>query len=214
MRRFGWVGHEIEQDAEELGSRDAIDGGVVHLGHECDLAVFECLDDPHLPQGPVTVQLPAGDIARKVGELTHPSWRREGGSAQVVVDVELGIIHPDGMAQSKGHLHQAALKDGHEWDAVHDHLADAAKRVAPGNGGGVEHGHHGHVHVVGGRLHIEEAGIESGQSLRSHRHSLVTSSRLATSASLVAGARLIASHLLTSAVIDRLAVFRRLPFEG
>ena len=174
VRGLRWIGHQVEQDAEELRPGHAVDRGVVHLGDECDLAVFERLDDPHLPQGPVTVQLPAGDIGRKVGELAHPPRRGQSGPPQVVVDIELGVIHPEGMPQPQGHLHQPALKDGHQGDPVDDHLADAAKGVAVGNGGGVEDRHHGHVHVKGGRLHVEETRIEPRQSFRTHRLSLVT----------------------------------------
>ncbi len=65
------VGLEVEERTEELRAGHAVDGGVVHLGHEGDLGVFESFDHPYLPQRPITVQLPTGDVCREVGQFTH-----------------------------------------------------------------------------------------------------------------------------------------------
>ncbi len=111
-----------------------------------------------------------------------PSSRMPPGGGQrrppeVVVDVELGVVDPDGVAEAHRHLDQPALEDGGQRDPVADELADAPERVAAGHRGGVEHGRHRHVHVERGRLHVEEAGIEPAQSFGCHRRSLVTAPR-------------------------------------
>ena len=139
-RAGGRIGLQVEQDAEQLGARDAVDGAVVHLGHQGDLAVLEPLDHPHLPQGAVPVQLAAGDVGREVAQLAHAARRRQGGPPEVVVDVELGVVDPDGVAQAQRDLHQTALEDGDLGDPIDDHLADAPERVAVGHGRGVEDG--------------------------------------------------------------------------
>ncbi len=91
----------------------------------------------------------------------------------MVVDVELGVVDPDGVTEPHRHLHQAALEDGRQRDAVLDQLADPPERVAAGHGRGVEDGGHGHMHVQGRRLHVEETRIEPGQPFGGHRLSLV-----------------------------------------
>ncbi len=106
----GAVGLEVEEDAQQLGARDAVDGAVVHLDDEGDLPVLELFDDPHLPQRAVPVQLAADDVGREVGQLAHASGRGQRRPPQVVVDVELGVVHPDREAQAHGHLDEPALE--------------------------------------------------------------------------------------------------------
>ena len=167
-RAGGGLGLEVEEHAEQLGARDAVDGAVVHLDDQGNLPVLEPLDDPHLPQGPVPVQLAADDVGREVAQLAHPARRGQRRPPEVVVDVELGVVHPDREAQAHGHLDEAALEDRDLGDAVVDELADAPERVAVRHGRGVEDGDHGHVHVQGGRLHVEEARIEPCQAFGGH----------------------------------------------
>ena len=156
---------------------------MVHLGDEGDLAVLEALDDPHLPQGPVAVELAADDVGREIAQLAHAAGRGEGGPPQVVVDVELRIVDPHGVAEAQRHLDEAALEDGGQGDAVVDQLADAAEGVATGHRRGVEDRCDRHVHVQGRCLHVQEARVEAAQPFGGHRLSLflvplVSSSRV------------------------------------
>ena len=82
-----------------------------------------------------------------------------------------------GMTEPHRHLDQAALEDRRQRDPVVDELADPTERVAAGHRGGVEDGRHGHVHVEGGRLHVQEARIETAQPFGGHRHSLLVARR-------------------------------------
>ena len=173
-RGVGRVGLQVEQYAEELGARDTVDCAVVHLGDQGDLPVLQALDDPHLPQGPIAVQLAADDVRGEVAELADAARCRECGPPQVVVDVEIGVVDPDGVAEPHRHLHQTALEDGSEGDAVADQLADAPERVAPRHRGRVEHGRHRHVHVQGGRLHIQKAGVKPAEAFGGHGGSFIT----------------------------------------
>ncbi len=47
---IGRVGREVEQVGHQVGAGHAVDGRVVHLGDEPDLAVIEAFDEVQLPQ--------------------------------------------------------------------------------------------------------------------------------------------------------------------
>ncbi len=163
------IGLEVEERTQEFRTRHRVDGDVVHFGHEGDLAVFEPFDHPYLPQRSIAVQLPAGDVRGKVGQLAHTAGRGEGCPLYMVVDIELGVVHPGGLPQTERDLDQPPLEHGEKRDPLHNPLADPPEGVAPRHGGGVEDGHDHDVHVDGRRLHVEEAGVLAGQSFRGHR---------------------------------------------
>ena len=43
------VGLQVEQVDHEIGTRDAVDDAVMHLGDEGHVAVLQALGHPHLP---------------------------------------------------------------------------------------------------------------------------------------------------------------------
>ena len=59
ISRWGELGIAlgVEDHGQQLRSGDAIDHAVVHLCDQPPSALAEPLDEPHLPQGPVTVEL-------------------------------------------------------------------------------------------------------------------------------------------------------------
>ena len=125
------------------------------------------LDHPDLPQRLGPVELAAGDVAGQVGQFEETPGRGDGGAADVVVDVEVGVVHPHRVAQAERDLDQQPSEHGRLVGARGDLGLHLGERVAAGHGGRVEHGDHLHVHVEGGRLEVEEAGVEAAQ--RFHR---------------------------------------------
>ena len=83
----------------------------------------------------------------------------------VIVDVEVGIVDPDRVPQPERDLDQAAPEDRRQRDPGADRLLHPFEGVPARHGGRVEHEGEGHVHVVGRRLQVEEAGVEPAQSL-------------------------------------------------
>ena len=158
------LGLQVEEHREELGPGHPVHGGVVHLGDEADPVVGQPLDDPHLPQRLRPVELVAGDVPGQVGQLAQPARAGDRGQPHVVVDVEVGVVDPDRVAQPEGHLDQPAPEHRCPGDAGGDGLLHPLEGVAPGNGGRVQHHGHGHLHVEGRGLEVEEAGIEPAES--------------------------------------------------
>ena len=69
------------------------------------------LDDPDLPQRLGAVELAAGDVAGQVGQLPQAARAGDGGAPDVVVDVEVGVVDPDRVAQPEGDLDQPPAED-------------------------------------------------------------------------------------------------------
>ena len=138
------------------------------------LPSFQPLDDPHLPQGAVAVELAAGHVGRRSrparacrpgeGSAARRRWLSMSNSGS---STQTGWPSRNGTSTSR------RWKTGEQGDALVDELADPPERVPARHRRGVEDGGHGHVHVEGRRLHIEETGIEPGQPFGGHRLSLV-----------------------------------------
>ncbi len=91
------VGLGLEHVGEHGGGGDAVGGGVVDLGHEAEVAVLDALDHPQLPERVAPVQLAAGDVGDELAELARPPGRGDLGPVEVVGQVEIGILDPQGM---------------------------------------------------------------------------------------------------------------------
>ena len=76
---------------------------MVHLGDQRRAITLEPLDHVHLPQRPVGVELAAHDRGHEGVQLGLPPGRRQAGPAQVVVELEVGVVHPDRVVQPEGH---------------------------------------------------------------------------------------------------------------
>ena len=167
VHRRGWVGRlrlEVEQVDHQLGAGGTVDGRVVHLGDHADAVLLQALDDPQLPEGAGPVEGGAGDLAGQLAELAASAGGGAGDAVDVKVEVEVGIFDPHRVGEVQGHLHQPASERRHQVDPPADELLDVLEGVAAGDRGRVEHHGHGHVHVVGGVLEVEEGGVEPGQS--------------------------------------------------
>ena len=163
-RRVGGLGLEVEQVDHQLGARRAVDGGVVDLGDDADAVLLEALDHPQLPQRAGAVERGAGDLAGHLAQLAAAAGAGAADAADVEVEVEVGVLDPDRVGQVERHLHQPAAERRHQVEPAADELLDVLERVAAGHRRRVEHHRHGHVHVVGRVLQVQEGGVEPGQS--------------------------------------------------
>ena len=96
----------------------AVDRRVVHLRDRRDVAVLQALDDVHLPQRTGPVERTARDVADELRELLLAAGSGTTDPADVVVEVELGVLDPHRVVQVE--------RDGREL---------APERLRPGAGG-------------------------------------------------------------------------------
>ncbi len=75
----------------------------------------------HLPQRAVLVQGATRQVSHERSQLGGAAGRGKAGAAQVMVDLEVGILHPHGVMQTEGHSHHTPSQWWDEMDAlVHD----------------------------------------------------------------------------------------------
>ena len=84
--------------------------------------------------------------------------------ADVVVEVELGVVDPYRPALSVGDEPQLLAEPRHEVEA----RADVIAELSVTRGRPFEHGRRGDVHVRGALLHVEERGIEAAEPVAVH----------------------------------------------
>ncbi len=131
------------------------------------MAVLEALDDVGLPQRLAAVERAARDVGRERGELPGPARRRQRGAAQVVVEVEVGIVDPGRHVEPERHLDESAAERRHQPDPRLEQGAyPLVERGVPqvGDRRRVDDRDAHHVHVGRRRLQREKGRIESGQA--------------------------------------------------
>ena len=84
------------QDVHQVHPGNSIDHAVVDLGNERETVSLQPLDDPHLPQRSIPVEVLLHDPRRKSLQLIVGTgfWKR--GVPKVVVEVEIVVVTPDG----------------------------------------------------------------------------------------------------------------------
>ena len=98
-RLFWWlrirsVRGEVEEVRHQVGAGHAVDGRVVDLRDEADLAVFEPLEEVQLPQRTASVERQAGDVGDDLGQLAHRARRADRTPVDVRFEVEVGVLDP------------------------------------------------------------------------------------------------------------------------
>jgi hypothetical protein len=84
---------------------------------------------------------------------------------QVVGQVEIGILDPQGVVQPPGHLDEPTAKGRQQVEPLAQHLSDPGEGVATGDGARVEDRDLERVHVERRGLHVQEPGVDAGQPL-------------------------------------------------
>ena len=154
-------GVEVEEVDHQLGARHAVDRAVVHLRDDADVAVGQALDDVELPQRAAAVERRAGDLRGHLGQLLVPAGGRRPDAADVVVEVEVGVLHPDRVVEPERHLHHPPPERRHQVEPGRDEVLDLRELVAAGHRRRIEDRRHGHVHVHARRLEVEEGGVQA-----------------------------------------------------
>jgi hypothetical protein len=127
------LGAEVEQDAEDLRARHAVDDRVVDLGQHRHAPLGQAVDDVELPQRVRAIERPRDDACDLLGERMLVARRRGGGLADVEVEVEVLVLDPVRVVQAERHLGQAPAEGRQQVQALADEPADVlAGQSAPG----------------------------------------------------------------------------------
>ena len=135
------------------------------LGDRRDEVVLEPLDHVHLPQRTAPVERPRHHLRTEARKLVEVAGCRQGDASHVVLELDVGILDPERMVELERDLRQPPAERRQQVEPALDQREDLLEGVATGHGGRVEHARAADVHVVVGRLHVEERRVEARESL-------------------------------------------------
>ena len=160
LGRAGRLGVEVEEDGRDVDAGDAVDEGVVALADDREAVAGQALDQPQLPERLRAVELLGEDPRRQVAQLLVGTGRRQRGLADVVVEVEVGVVDPDRPPLGEGDEAQFLAESRHQVQARGDVIAEflVARRLAAEDRG------RGDVHMGAGALQVEERGVQAGEA--------------------------------------------------
>jgi hypothetical protein len=138
---------------------------VVDLRHDGEAVALEPLDEPRFPERLAPVELLRHHAAGQALELALVAGQRQARVPEMIVEIEGGVVHPDGMAEDRDRLdalviaRDAVEDDGYEVvDAVE---VEAAARAHPRLR--LVHAHRADVHVRAPVLDGEKRRIQGGK---------------------------------------------------
>ncbi len=96
---------------------DSVDQGVVGLGEQGEALARESLDQPQLPQRLGAVELLGEDAPGHPPQLLLGTRARERRMADVVLEVEAGVVDPERAPGLRGRIGQLLAKAGNQRQA-------------------------------------------------------------------------------------------------
>ena len=171
---FGWELHnagprcDVEEGRQHGRAAHPVEDGVVHLGHQCRALPLQALDHVHLPEWAVRIQLAAHDAGDEGVELGPASGRRQAGPSEMVVQIEIRVVDPDGVMQAQRDPEGSLPQRGDQMETLLNDTPDlrvtgGRRKERPGTLGRVQDERHPDVHRRGGCLQGEEGGIHADE---------------------------------------------------
>ena len=134
------------------------------LGQQRDVSIVQSVDEIGLPQRPGPVQRPREDARHLFGELLVAGRRRERELADVVLEIEVGVVDPVGVVEPQRHRFQAPAKRGQQRQALGDERLQVVElEPARRPGARIEHGECADMTGLARALQREELRVETGQ---------------------------------------------------
>src|SRR5205807_8893453 len=116
----------------------------MNLREQGPAALAQSLDRPDLPERLAAVEVLGEDAGGRAAELVAAARRGKGGVAEVVGEVEVGIIHPHRAAQAERYEANLLAIARDEAQLARDHLLEPLERPPPP----LEDAHAADVHRV------------------------------------------------------------------
>ena len=155
---------KIVGDAERRHAGDAIHGGVMHLDVDGESVALQSFDEMVLPQGARMVERNGVKLRHQIAQLRHRSGLRQRGMANVIVEVQFVVDHPGRMIDAERRRFQPAAVGRQEIEPRRRMVAKAGEETVLKRRR-LEDRHAPDLHRRLGRLHIEEEGVERGETI-------------------------------------------------
>jgi hypothetical protein len=141
----------------------AVDARVVHLAVQRHLAALQALDDVQLPQRPAAVHQRRVQSADELLQPLEAAGPRQDDMADVVVDVQVVVVHPNRVGQVEGHQRELALERADEVQPRRQVGLGILVEIACVALRQVEHGQAADVHRHLRRLEVQERGVHAAE---------------------------------------------------
>ena len=145
----------LEHDRHQIGGGDAVDHAVMDLREQRPAALAQSLEHPDLPERLVAVEVLGEDARGRPAELLVAARRRKGAVAQVVGEVEVGIVHPHRTAQAERYEANLLAIARDEAELARHHLLEPLERRRRP----LEDAHAADVHRVHRALEVQERRV-------------------------------------------------------
>jgi len=156
----------VEEDRQQVGGRDPVDHAVVNLRDERPASVVEALDHPELPERAGAVEVGGEHPAGQVAQLLRASRLGDRGVADVVEDLEVGVVDPHRPPELERYEADPLPVARHQREVG----GDGADQVTVGGRRALEHRDVPDMHRVVGVLDVQEHRV-----LRAHSVQISTS---------------------------------------
>ena len=154
----------VEQDAHDLGARNPVHRGVMHLRQHRHRAVLQPVDHIHLPQRARPVQVAGDQMSHLLGQLALIARRGKRDVADVVVDVDSAFVNPVRMVEAERHTSQSPPQRGQQVYPLGHQLANKRRIERPARRGDrVIHPQCAHVTLGAVVLGRQEQRVECRQ---------------------------------------------------
>jgi hypothetical protein len=139
---------------------------VVDLRDDADASALEPFDHPELPQRLAAIEALGHQAADQTLEQTLPPWSWERRVAHVVLEVEVGIVHPHRVVLERDPRQALSVAGEGVEPRLHEatHALDVEPALSVAQRSTVEDQHGGDMHVRRSPLDVEERGIQGAES--------------------------------------------------
>jgi hypothetical protein len=142
-----------------VGRRDAVGQHVMDLVDDRDPVICQTLGDIHLPQRTAPIERCAGDLADQLIELPTSARSGHACTAEVVIQVDVVVLHPHRMVQLQRDVYELAAKRRQRHQPRIGRAAEQIEAVSTLQAGHVEHADLQRMHVDFGCLAVQHQRV-------------------------------------------------------
>ena len=154
---------EIVENVGELGSGLAVDAAMMDLVVVANLPVLQSLDHVDFPKRPAAIERARMQSRDEGIELLHRARLRQKHVAHVIIDVDVIVFDPYGVAELERHRRELTVHDPSEMNAVGDELLHLLVKVALVILGKLKQQQARDVHRRLGGLEMHERGVQRAE---------------------------------------------------
>ena len=159
---------QIHQPGQQVGRGEPVGQRVMHLADQGEPIVGHPLGEMELPQRAIAVQRRAGDLADDLVELAAAAGAGHLHPAQVIVEVDLAVLHPHRVVQLPRDVDEPVAQRVQQVQPALDRPSKHVEVEVAVEVGSVDDRDLQGVRVQVGGLAVQQHGVHAVESLHAH----------------------------------------------